>query len=207
MIKAVIWDIDGTLVDSEPTHQKALLTVCRHYSVDISDLPDAHFLGVNLFGVWQALRSRFPTHVSMDGWIDELNAAYVQTSGGLEVMPEAASVIRKLAKSGLRQAAVSNSNRVVVDTNLGLLAIGDVLEFSLSLDDVPEGKPSPVPYLMALDRMGLNPSEAIAVEDSNTGVRSALSAGMQVIGFGENLHDAHHRVSRLSDILDHVLVG
>lgn len=207
MLKAVIWDIDGTLVDSEPTHQQALLTVCNHYNVDISDLPHDHFLGVNLYGVWQALQARFPAGLAMETWIDELNAAYLQNASGLVMIPGAASVIHQLAQAGLRQAAVSNSNRVVVDANLALLGVGAVMEFSLSLDDVSEGKPSPVPYLAALNRMGLHPREAIAVEDSNTGLRSARAAGLQVIGYGHHLQDAHHSVSQLTDILDHILVG
>lgn len=206
MLKAVIWDIDGTLVDSEPTHQQALLTVCNHYNVSISDLPHDHFLGVNLYGVWQVLKARFPAGLAMEAWINELNAAYLQNAPGLLMIPGAAAVIHQLAQAGFRQAAVSNSNRVVVDANLALLGVGAVMEFSLSLDDVSEGKPSPIPYLAALNRMGLHPREAIAVEDSNTGLRSAKAAGLQVIGYGLDLQDAHHSVELLTDILDHILV-
>ena len=56
MIGAVAWDIDGTLVDSEPLHLKSLILVCEKYDVDISDLPNEYFIGVNLHGVWKALQ-------------------------------------------------------------------------------------------------------------------------------------------------------
>ena len=76
MIEAVIWDIDGTLVDSEPLHQEALLAICDRYGVDISDLAHNHFVGVNLYGVWAALGKRFPSTLSFGRWVDELNSVY-----------------------------------------------------------------------------------------------------------------------------------
>ena len=62
MIKAVAWDIDGTLVDSEPLHLKSLILVCKKYNVDISDLPNEYFIGVNLHGVWEALQKQKNGH-------------------------------------------------------------------------------------------------------------------------------------------------
>ena len=184
MIEAVIWDIDGTLVDSEPLHQEALLAICDRYHVDISDLANDHFVGVNLLGVWAELGQRFPSKLSYDGWVNELTSVYAARADHLRPIPGARNAIRTLAINGFRQAAVSNSNRVIVDTNLAVLGICDLLDFSLSLDDVNAGKPSPEPYLNAMERLGLKPAQAIAVEDSNTGVQSAKAAGLTVFGFG-----------------------
>jgi beta-phosphoglucomutase-like phosphatase (HAD superfamily) len=163
MIQAVIWDIDGTLIDSEPLHLEALLRVCERYGVNISDLPDDHFVGVNIYGVWQTLCERFPSDLRMQSWVDELNAIYAAGTGKLEPISGALAVVRSLAKRGIRQAAVSNSNRIVVDANVSTLGITSILEFSLSLDDVTHGKPAPEPYLTALKRLGLRPTQALAV--------------------------------------------
>lgn len=200
-VKAVIWDIDGTLIDSEPLHLDALLGVCDSHCVDISDLSDDHFVGVNLHGVWKALHKRFPVYLTMETWVSELNSIYATGAAKLMQIPDAVIVIQSLAGAGIRQAAASNSNRAVVDTNLATLGVTDVLEFSLSLDDVANGKPSPELYLSALERLGLNPDQAIAIEDSKTGVTSAKAAGLKVLGLGMSNLGADQKINGLPEIL------
>ncbi len=75
-IQAIAWDIDGTLIDSEPLHLESLLAVCKRHNVDISDLTDDCFVGVNLFDVWETLKNRFRADVARDDWIDEINSYY-----------------------------------------------------------------------------------------------------------------------------------
>lgn len=206
MLKAVIWDIDGTLIDSEPLHLKALQKVCAQYNVDISDLPEDRFIGVNLHGVWLALGSRFPAGLTMAKWVDALNGIYAENAAELTAIPDATTVVKLLYLQGVRQAAVSNSNRSVVDTNLASLGIAGMLEFSMSLDDVRAGKPAPEPYLKALDQMKLRPCQALAVEDSRTGVCSARSAGIPVVGFGGPELEADWHIDSLRQVLELIAV-
>ena len=180
MIKAVAWDIDGTLVDSEPLHLKSLMLVCKKYNIDISDLPDEYFIGVNLYGVWKELRKRFPTSLKFDEWANQINSFYFANSSTLTITPYALEVINELHILGVIQAAVSNSNRSVVDINLDALGVSKILNFSLSLDDVKKGKPDPTPYQVATTKLGLEPYEILAVEDSNSGIISAQKAGLMV---------------------------
>ena len=67
-IKAIAWDIDGTLVNSEPLHLEALKYICEHFYVDIADLADNHFVGINVLDVWAELKPRFPTELTYEGW-------------------------------------------------------------------------------------------------------------------------------------------
>ena len=94
MIQAVIWDVDGTLIDSEPLHLEALLAVCDRHRVDISDLSDDHFIGVNLFGVWNALRERFPSTLTVQSWVGELNNIYAAGVAKLVPIPDSLMVVR-----------------------------------------------------------------------------------------------------------------
>lgn len=202
-IKAVAWDIDGTLIDSEPLHLRALLATCKTYNADISDLRDNHFIGVNLDDVWQQIKERYPSHLSQQQWGTELNQFYSDNAHLLETMPEACDTIVALAKQGLTQVAVSNSNRGVVDTNLDTLGVRHHFKFSLSLDDVSCGKPSPIPYFKALDMMGLNADQVIAIEDSPSGIKSAREAGITVLGYGHtrlDIADADMKIARLSEV-------
>ena len=180
MIKAVAWDIDGTLVDSEPLHLKSLRLVCEKYNVDISDLSDEYFIGVNLYGVWKTLRKRFPVSLKFDEWANQINSFYFANSSTLNMTLHASEVINELHILGISQAAVSNSNRSVVDINLAALGVSKILNFSLSLDDVKKGKPDPFPYQLATKKLRLKPDEILAVEDSISGIISAQKAGLKV---------------------------
>ena len=180
MIKAVAWDIDGTLVDSEPLHLKSLILVCKKYNIDISDLPDEYFIGVNLYGVWQVLQKRFPASLKFDEWAHEINSFYFANSSTLTMRPDASEVINELYILDITQVAVSNSNRSVVDINLAALGASKIMSFSISLDDVEKGKPDPSPYQMATAKLGLEPYEILAIEDSNSGIISARKAGLLV---------------------------
>lgn len=203
-IKAVLWDIDGTLVDSEPLHLKALLAVCMQYKVDISDIPDDTFIGVNLNGVWDALKRRFPAPLTRDIWTSAIDEHYVRQSETLHAMPGAIETIQSLNALGIRQAAVSNSGRQVVDTNLAFLRTNGIFEFSMSLDDVSKAKPDPEPYLQALTRMEIEPSQALSVEDSHSGAKSAQAAGLTLVAYNNRGLPADLWIDDLKDLPSHL---
>ncbi|WP_137128923.1 HAD family phosphatase [Rhizobium sp. FY34] len=175
---AVAWDIDGTLVDSEPLHHRALVAASLEFGTDLRDLPDMAFRGIHMGDVWLILRDRLPPTLQEADWIEAINRHYVADRSSLVAIPGAVEVVRHLHRLGIPQVCVSNSCRAIVDANLDALAITSCIDFSISLDDVSEGKPSPVPYRMAVERLNLAPETVVAVEDSNTGVRSAHTAGL-----------------------------
>lgn len=202
-IDAVAWDVDGTLIDSEPLHLRALSAACESHGVDISDLDNDAFVGVSLHGVWQAIGGRYPRSLDRERWIAEINAHYRAHCRAIAVDDRVRALIEGLARSGLRQVAVSNSNRAVVDANLELLRVADLLEFSLSLDDVIVGKPDPAPYRAAAERLGLAPTRLAAVEDSRSGVSSARAAGCFTVGLARDptaLAEADVVVADLNEI-------
>lgn len=182
---AIAWDVDGTLVDSEPRHHRALLAASRDFGVDLSDLPDQAFRGVHMGDVWTILRDRYPPALAFETWLDAINAAYVVDREALIVMPGAVETIEALAASRVVQACVSNSNRCIVDANLTALGIERHLACRVTLDDVAYGKPDPEPYLKAAHLLGLAPYCIVAVEDSEAGLASARAAGLYCIHYCE----------------------
>jgi len=183
-LKAVAWDIDGTLIDSEPLHDAVLSATCADCGVDLRDLPADRFLGVHIDDVWQALEERLAGRIERDAWMSLLINAYVQRSTELVGFPDVLPVMRALAQQGIRQVCVSNSGREIVNANLAAIGIDDLIDFSISLDDVSKGKPDPEPYFQAAARLGLQPAQVAAIEDSATGARAAHAAGMRVFGIG-----------------------
>jgi len=177
---AVAWDIDGTLIDSEPLHYQALLAACAEWDVDMSDITLATFCGIHIMDVWEALRPRMPAELSHQTWRRSIHDHYVAQSHTLQEIEGAVRCIRRLHAMGIRQVCVSNSSRRTVDANLEALGVLDCIEFSVSLDDVSSGKPTPEPYAQACTRLGLLPEHVLAIEDSFTGASSARAAGLPV---------------------------
>ncbi|WP_102225262.1 HAD family hydrolase [Acidimangrovimonas sediminis] len=201
-LRAVAWDIDGTLVDSEPLHHRALVAVCARYGLTI-DPEDQSFVGVHIGDVWARLRHRLPASVEQARWLEELHAYYAAQSDTLQPMPGAIETMHALAQAGVSQICVSNSVRAVVDINLRSLGVTGLLSGSLSLDDVAAGKPDPLPYRMAADRLALPPEAVLAVEDSLTGLRSARAAGLRVALVGPEAaqtNDADYALRALTEI-------
>ena len=183
LFRAVAWDIDGTLIDSEPLHERALAAASAALGADLSDLEPDAFRGVHAIDIWEALKPRFPAGSSFKSWIAAIEDYYVAHAGELKPIPGALEAIRKLAELGIAQGCVSNSGRTIVDANIEALGIGTIIAFSLSLDDVSSGKPDPEPYREAAHRFALPAAAVVAVEDSGAGARSARAAGLYVVGY------------------------
>lgn len=201
-ISAVVWDVDGTLVDSEPLHQRAMRLSCFKHNVDLADIPYDKFLGTNQTIVWNTLRARFPSTLDITDWVREHNDFYREHSGTLLEIPHAREMVQALANLGVPQAAVSNSNRVVVDLNLRAVKLANFMEFSISFDDVVAGKPDPTPYRMAISRLGLTADKVLVVEDSMIGVISAKAAGAKVLHYDPAQKDAPEADATIRSLIE-----
>jgi HAD superfamily hydrolase (TIGR01509 family) len=202
--RAVAWDLDGTLIDSEGLHQRALIETSAAFGADLSDLPDEAFRGVHMQDVWTALKPRFPNGVERPAWLAAIERFYVARAPGLKPTPGALEAVRALAALGVAQACVSNSGRAIVDANLDALGVRRTVAFSLSLDDVSAGKPDPEPYREAARRFALAPSAVVAVEDSGAGARSARAAGLYVVGYAPGANafvGADRSIAKLSEVV------
>ena len=183
--KAVFWDMDGTLVDSEPLHEAALVAALR--SVGIAPPVDLHerVLGIAAAPVYEMLRSEFGLDLPFDDWIVRKYDHYMPMAETLKPRPGAIEVFNELRALGVQQAVVSNSDRVIVDANLSAVGLIYPGMRTISRNDVREGKPHPEPFLRAAWLAGVDPSDAVAVDDSVTGATSGLAAGMRTIFWPE----------------------
>ena len=180
MIRAVAWDIDGTLVDSEPAHHLALLEVSARYGAPLT-AEQANFTGVAIDDVWEILSPLYPPSLSRSAWIDAIVDVYVAAATKLEPIPGAREAALKLQDWGAPQGCVSNSERRIVEANLQAIGLTHCFAFAIAREDVARGKPDPEPYVLACRRFGLPPAQVLAVEDSDAGADSARAAGLTVI--------------------------
>ncbi|RVD57920.1 HAD family phosphatase [Mesorhizobium sp. M2D.F.Ca.ET.185.01.1.1] len=183
--KAVFWDMDGTLVDSEPLHEAALVAALR--SVGVAPPVDLHerVLGVAAWPVYEMLRDEFGLDLPFDEWIVRKYDHYLPLAETLKPRPGAIEVFNELRALGVEQAVVSNSDRLIVDANLTAVGLIYPGMRTVSRNDVIDGKPLPEPFLRAAYLAGVDPAEAFAVDDSVTGAMAGLAAGMRTIFWPE----------------------
>jgi len=191
-VRAVALDVDGTLVDSEPLHLRALQAACRAHDVDISDHGPAPFIGVAIGDVWRLLAPRFAValgHHADQGervFREAVTAYYLAHAQEVRVLPGARRAVEHLAREGIALAAVSNSERSIVEANLRAVGAQARFDAVVCLDDVRDPKPSPEPYLRALALLRVPARQAWAIEDSPSGARSARAAGLRVLVVGDD---------------------
>ncbi|MBW8909821.1 HAD family hydrolase [Mesorhizobium sp. RCC_202] len=183
--KAVFWDMDGTLVDSEPLHAAALAAALR--SVGIAPPHDLHerVLGIAAWPVYEMLRDQFGLSLPFDDWIVRKYDHYLPMAETLKPRPGAIEVFNELRALGVEQAVVSNSDRLIVDANLTAVGLTYPGMLTVSRNDVIDGKPLPEPFLRAAYLAGVEPADAFAVDDSLTGAMAGLAAGMKTIFWPE----------------------
>ena len=192
MLKAVIFDFDGVIADSEALHYKALNTVFNRYGVDVSkDLHWRKYLGYSDRENIEAVNVDYS--MGMDDakvqiLIDEKKIVFDElVADGSIIIDGVALFIQRLIESGIRRAICSGALRSDIDLMLGGTDFKDAFEVIVTADDVKHGKPDPEGYLQALNKLNGNEvspieaSQCIVIEDSHWGLEAASAAGMNPI--------------------------
>ena len=182
---AVLWDMDGTLIDSEPLHFQSMVHALASFGIAADGGLQARTTGLSESEVLAFCRSELGVTVSHERWADLRNTYYLARAGSLAARPGALPVFLHLKRRGIPQAVVSNSARTIVDANLRALSLHDGAVPSISRNDVRMAKPHPEPYLTAATALGVEARACLVVEDSLAGARSGVAAGMHVLYWPE----------------------
>lgn len=208
----VVFDCDGTLVDSESLSARTNAAVfALHGAVMTPDEAWRRYNGVILDRVVADVSARFGIALPED-ILDELDAALdALAETELAAIPGAKPLLDRLFDEGAGLAVASNSRRASVERSLRLTGLSHYFGDRLATaDQVPYPKPAPDVYLLAANHLAAAPAECTAIEDSVTGITAARAAGMRVIGYKDPAHShgaeallaagAHHVVSNLDEI-------
>ena len=183
---AVLFDMDGTLVDTEPTWHAAEVDTMAAHGTEWTMEDQAHALGGPMSRVTRymadQIRAATGERCDPDDLLDEMLAAYARhlDAGEIRVMDGADSLMRQASAAGLPTALVSNSPRWLMAK---VLAANPDLTFdeTIASGEVEHGKPHPLPYLTAAERLGVSIRDCLIVEDSPTGVAAARDSGAAVV--------------------------
>jgi beta-phosphoglucomutase len=181
-IRAICFDFDGVLVDSEPIHWETWSEALKPDGITINyEDYCRRFIGVSNRDMIRRLceEARIPfDHDRYESWYRQKRRLYRRRR--LQVPLELVSYI-KTGLDAYRLAVVSSSGRVEVEPYLVQSGIRERFDAVVCAEDVAELKPSPLPYVRAADLIQIRPEECLAVEDSDAGIESARGAGMSVL--------------------------
>jgi len=184
MIKAVLFDFDGVVVQSEPLHMKTFLDVLKKYGVKVDrERWYREFAGTGSRHIFDVLTREYGITEQVDELIAKRKQIYEKAvkDGELELTPGIIEFLEKLRKKRIKTAIVSGSDRTNVLTALGVFGLEAYFDLIISGSDIKERKPEPGPFLHAAKKLGLQPGECIAIEDSVSGAKSAVAAGMNLV--------------------------
>ncbi|EBV3599999.1 HAD family phosphatase [Salmonella enterica subsp. enterica serovar Virchow] len=171
--------MDGTLIDSEPLHERSLVAALRALGIDPPKDLHSRVVGVAARPVYDMFVAEHGLSIPFAEWIERKYAHYLANTHELLARPGAVEAYRALEQRGVPQVIVSNSDRIIVDTNMNALGLTRPAAKSISRADVRNPKPDPEPYLRAAYLVGVDPGDCAVIEDSVPGATAGVEAGMR----------------------------
>jgi HAD superfamily hydrolase (TIGR01509 family) len=187
---ALLFDLDGTLVDTEELHLKAYSAIFQLFDQDI----DMGYYNAHIAGRSNAeiMASAFPDlPIEEHGALsDRKESLYRSFVGALEPTPGLRDLLAWAGRHDLPCAVVTNAPRANATHVLAALGLADRFDCVVTGDEVGRPKPDPMPYLTALTRLGAAAENAVVFEDSLSGVRAGIAAGISTFGMLTSLSEA-----------------
>jgi HAD superfamily hydrolase (TIGR01509 family) len=181
-LRAVVFDMDGVLTDSEPAFHAAVNDILARYGKRISLEEYSDFVGTDTPTMWTGVLARQGIDADMDAIIEEWEPLLMQRlREPRPALPHARDTIEALRARGVPVALCTASQQRWVDAILPGAGLDGMFDVISCRDMVERTKPDPAPYLLAARLLGIEPAGCLAVEDSVSGVASAAGAGMYVV--------------------------
>lgn len=208
-VAAVIFDLDGVIVDSEIWWHEVRLAWAAERGLSWTEADTRAVMGANSPGWARIMRERLALPEADEPAILEavVRRMVDRYRSGAPLIPGAVEAVRRIA-TRWPVAVASSAHRAVIDAALAASGLASVIPVVVSSDEVEHGKPAPDVYLEAARRLGVRPADCLVAEDSINGVRAGAAAGMTVILVpnasvppapgSEDL--AHHVLARLGDL-------
>jgi HAD superfamily hydrolase (TIGR01509 family) len=182
LYKVLLFDLDGTLAETDSFHLPTWVDVLRPYGIEV----DEGFYRERISGrsnskIVKDLLPHLPTEEGQK-LTDAKEASFRERAPELEPLPGLLDFMEEAKRHGLSLALVTNAPVENVEAILLALELGEFFDEVVLSDEVGSVKPDPAPYRAALDKLGVRPKEAIAFEDSTSGIASSVAAGIPTVG-------------------------
>jgi beta-phosphoglucomutase family hydrolase len=201
---AVLWDLDGVLVDSTRFHYEAYRKLLAECGREIGFDEFRNLFGLRNDAILRRLFGELPP-AEVQRLADRKEEFFRELiAGKVEALPGAAGLARRLREAGVPMAIVSSTPRANIDLILGSLGLADAFDTVIAAEDARRGKPHPEGFLAAAERLDLPPQDCVVLEDAPEGIEGGKAAGMRCIGVAttrppERLSEADLVVGGLDD--------
>ncbi len=203
-ISAVIFDLDGIIVDSEPLQLESFNQILSQYRVSLTPLEFKQYVGTTQPFIFGELKKRYTIGESIEALIERKKAVYLRlVKEKMQPKEGLVELASWLQRKGVRTGIASSSPPADILAILDLLGLGGLFERVVSAFGLPHSKPFPDVYLKAAAELGVPPETCLALEDSGYGVEAAKRAGMVCIAVpnffteDQDFLQADHRVGSL----------
>ncbi len=179
-LKAVLLDMDGTLFDSEVVYKSLWQKTAYDFGIDLNDKVYQSFVGAHFDTCKQLIQELGDENFVLNDFLAAMDRQDDAQRVPL-LKPGAADLLQWLQTQMIPVALVTSAAQEEVEKNFAGLGGTSAFKVIVCGDDVENRKPHPEPYQLACKRLGISPEQALAVEDSNTGTLSAITAGCQTV--------------------------
>ena len=206
-MSAILFDMDGTLIDSEPLWLKAEIEVMAEVGCHWDEQDQINCLGGPAERTERYMQERSQNIKPYGYFIDRLHEVMrARITNELDLIPNALSLLKECKDAGIKTALVTASSRDLMTIVLKRFPPG-TFDVVVSGDDVEKSKPDPAPYLLAAKQLSVDISKCLVLEDSLTGVQSGLSSGAKVIGIPHLVQMSEHPNLRVISSLDEITLS
>ncbi|MGH4051566.1 MAG: HAD family hydrolase [Clostridium sp.] len=191
MLKAVIFDMDGVIIDSEPTHMKLENETYKELGIKVTQDEHHSFVGATSNYMWETLKNKYKLNQTLDELIEYDRSKYFKYLNSDEceitLIDGVKDLIKDFHENGLKLAIASSSPLDVIMAIAKKFQVEEYFEVFVTGDYVQRSKPEPDIFLFALKKLGVSADNCIVIEDSHNGVRAAKKAGMKCVGINSGV--------------------
>jgi beta-phosphoglucomutase len=182
-VRAILWDLDGVLVNSMEFHYQAYREVLAPRGQELSrEAYLRELIGLRNYVILRRVLGDLSDEEVTVLAQQKEEAFRRRIKGNVQALPGAAQLVRRAKEAGLLQAIVSSTPRANIEVMLQSLGLWEMFEVIVGEEDASRGKPDPEGFLVAAQRLGVPPEECVVIEDAPEGIAAGKAAGMRCIG-------------------------